>query len=251
MPPSAAHPPSTPGPRRCRRAKNREAARRSRQRKTERINALYKDIRALQQEGLVLLKCVESFAGKALAAAAEQEQLREQLRALGAPPQDAAPPAPAAPPAAPLAPAPAAPAERPHLPPASPAGGVHPLSLPSLGMEELQRFQAMDPAQLSARATLSARAAVAEHMAMLSRDNSPRDDEAAAGGAAAAAGQQRQPEAQQAQQAQQAQRAKQGDPSAPSPAGRLAHFLPAGSAREEGGENGAGFADLHALFKDE
>lgn len=55
---------------------------------------------------------------------------------------------------------------------------------PVPALEDLHKLQAAEPAQLTARSdTLSARAAVAEHMAMLSRDNSPRDDEAEAPGA--------------------------------------------------------------------
>jgi hypothetical protein len=68
----------------------------------------------------------------------------------------------------------------------SPSGNPHllaSLSLPSL--EDLPRYQSAPTGQLTARDTLSARAAVAEHIAMLSRDNSPRDDDVAAGGGGA------------------------------------------------------------------
>lgn len=54
------------------------------------------------------------------------------------------------------------------------------LSLPPL--EDLPRSVQTIAGQLTARDTLSARAALAEHMAMLSRDNSPRDEEEAAAG---------------------------------------------------------------------
>ncbi len=70
------------------------------------------------------------------------------------------------------------------------------LSLPSLAeLQKLQNTEAGGSGQLTARGggTLSARgAAVAEHIAMLSKENSPRDDEIdptpAAGTTAAAAG---------------------------------------------------------------
>ncbi|PSC69383.1 opaque [Micractinium conductrix] len=62
-----------------RRAKNREAARRSRERKMERISGLQAEVARLRANNFVLAKCVEEVATKALRARAEQRQLRAQL----------------------------------------------------------------------------------------------------------------------------------------------------------------------------
>lgn len=202
------------------RARNREAARRSRQRKNERINQLYKEIRSLQQENLVLLKSIENFTEKALSCMSQQAALKQELHILSSSrdnplehqsfigyshtcdennnsmmedfmdleipivnDQDAqtlSPPDSCAPSFLSLD----------HG--KSRSSPVKSLALPSF--EELQKLQeAAEPAQLTARGSqtvdkngsLSARAAVAEHIAMLSRDNSPRDDE---NGTVAAAG---------------------------------------------------------------
>ena len=59
------------------------------------------------------------------------------------------------------------------------------IAIPSL--EDLQRLQGTDPALLTARggSTSARKTAVAEHIAMLSKNSSPRDDEADAAAAAA------------------------------------------------------------------
>ncbi|PRW60569.1 Transcription factor AP-1 [Chlorella sorokiniana] len=75
------------------RARNREAARRSRERKVERIVGLQAEVDALRNNNFVLLKCIEEVAQKALAARAEQKQLRDklsQVQSQAAAPQPAA-----------------------------------------------------------------------------------------------------------------------------------------------------------------
>ncbi|KAI7843080.1 hypothetical protein COHA_003251 [Chlorella ohadii] len=75
------------------RAKNREAARRSRERKVERIQGLQGEVDALRSNNFVLLKCIEEVAQKALAARAERKQLQDklsQLQSQAAAPQPAA-----------------------------------------------------------------------------------------------------------------------------------------------------------------
>lgn len=63
----------------CRRAKNREAARRSRRRKSERFSQLSKDVKTLQQENLLLLKCIEEFTQKTIACKEEQLSMRKEI----------------------------------------------------------------------------------------------------------------------------------------------------------------------------
>jgi hypothetical protein len=194
----------------CRRARNREAARRSRQRKNERINQLCKDIKTLQQENVVLLKCIEDFTKRAINSKEQQLRMKEQLAALATTntgidtasllaqyqddsmllPMDVEDVVPetavavakpgtrmgtmgAPDPSSISVPTTASPIR---------ASLVAGLSLPSLA--ELQKLQSTEAAggQLTARGggsgTLSARGtAVGEHIAMLSKENSPRDDE--------------------------------------------------------------------------
>lgn len=194
----------------CRRARNREAARRSRQRKNERINQLCKEIKTLQQENVVLLKCIEDFTKKAINSKEQQLQMKEQLAALaptsttaigGIDPTSLLANYPEdsmllsmqlenlSPAAAATTGAMAAELELSAPGPSSatilPSSATHRatlvagLSLPSLA--ELQKYQNTETGggQLTARGgTLSARgAAVAEHIAMLSKENSPREDE--------------------------------------------------------------------------
>jgi len=197
----------------CRRAKNREAARRSRQRKNERINHLCKDIKTLQQENVVLLKCIEDFTEKAINSKEHQLRMKEQLAAFAttktgietasllaqyqddsmllpmeveeAPERAVAVAAAAAGPRTQVGitgvPNPSS-ASVPATTSPNRASLVAGLSLPSLA--ELQKLQSTEAAggQLTARGggsgTLSARGtAVGEHIAMLSKENSPRDDE--------------------------------------------------------------------------
>ncbi|KAL4443867.1 hypothetical protein ABPG75_011604 [Micractinium tetrahymenae] len=73
------------------RFKNREAARRSRERKAERISGLQAEVDRLRANNFVLLKCVEEVAHKALAARGEQRRLRDKLAKLQAEQQQAAP----------------------------------------------------------------------------------------------------------------------------------------------------------------
>jgi hypothetical protein len=247
----------------AKRAKNREAARRSRQRKAERVAELRRAARRLQQENLLLLKCLEGVAGRALEGAAHGAGLRRELAVLADDLEAAAaaaPPPPAAEPmavAAPLAPAPA-PSPVPAGRPSPPRPGAGLPSLPSL--EEVARaHMAAQPAQLTARATLSARrAAVAEHIAMLSRDNSPRDEEAAAGGGSAEPGAPAGAPAPSAVEQLQRARAVVAPGAGPSAAGRPSaakagrFFAPAGAAPPGAGGGAGGLAaalaDIQGLF---
>lgn len=195
----------------CRRARNREAARRSRQRKSERINQLYKDIRSLQQENVVLLKCLEQVTCKAIACKAAQVDMRQELHALAvggsvpAPGLDLTMPSLAD--DLPMLEAEhdasvsalAGPSHEGHFRPRGPMfGGMVP------ALEDLDKLQAEEHGQLTARGgSLSARAAVAEHIAMLSRDNSPRDEDEAVAGQAGKPGTAGQTDQQQQQQQQQ------------------------------------------------
>ncbi|KAH7615664.1 hypothetical protein Ndes2526B_g09592 [Nannochloris sp. 'desiccata'] len=185
------------------RARNREAARRSRQRKNERINQLCKDIKTLQQENVVLLKCIEDFTKKAIDSKEHQLRMKEQLAALATTStgidtasllaqyqddsmllpmevEDASETQRQQPQMGTTG---AAGPSSSSLPAAFPnrASLVAGLSLPSLAeLQNLQSTEAAGGGQLTARGggTLSARgAAVAEHIAMLSKENSPRDDE--------------------------------------------------------------------------
>nr|QLC27629.1 bZIP transcription factor 3 [Chlorella sp. HS2] len=74
------------------RFKNREAARRSRERKAERISGLQGEVDRLRANNFVLLKCVEEVAHKALAARGEQRRLRDKLAKLVEQPPAAARP---------------------------------------------------------------------------------------------------------------------------------------------------------------
>ncbi|KAK9845519.1 hypothetical protein WJX81_008428 [Elliptochloris bilobata] len=65
-----------------RRAKNREAARKSRERKVMRIEALQRSVADLQAENELLLQCVQEISVKATAAQSEQRLLREQIAAI-------------------------------------------------------------------------------------------------------------------------------------------------------------------------
>ncbi len=72
-----------PGSRR--RAKNREAARKSRERKVLRIEALQRSVADLQAENELLLQCVQEISVKASGAQAEQRLLRVRAQAPPAP----------------------------------------------------------------------------------------------------------------------------------------------------------------------
>lgn len=159
----------------CRRAKNREAARRSRERKNERIRQLTKDISSLQQENLLLLKCIEAFAEKVIACKHEQLAMQEELDIHSTASKVLESASVGVDGAGGTAGATA--------PQAAGHRGVHKITgfaLPAL--EELWRLQAAEPSQLTARGqpTSARGAAVAEHIAILSKENSPRDEEEAA-----------------------------------------------------------------------
>jgi hypothetical protein len=139
----------------CRRAKNREAARRSRRRKSERLHQLSKDVKTLQQENLLLLKCIEEFAQKAIACKEEQLTMQKELEAFANQAELKTPQA--------------------RLP------NSMSLCLPSL--EELRRLTNTESGAFTARdgsgsQTSARKTALAEHQAHLSsKENSPRDDE--------------------------------------------------------------------------
>lgn len=119
----------------------------------------------MQQENLLLLKCIEEFTQKAIACKEEQIEMKEQLANMGT----------------------QIPSSNTHMEtenepvePPPPQGRISPvggIAIPSL--EDLQRLRGTDPSLLTARGgSTSARgAAVAEHIAMLSKDCSPREDE--------------------------------------------------------------------------
>lgn len=58
----------------CRRLRNKEAARRSRQKKQARMRELSEAVDALQRENVMLMSCIEHFSSKALEAKKWNEQ---------------------------------------------------------------------------------------------------------------------------------------------------------------------------------
>ncbi len=67
----------------CRRLRNREAARRSRQRKQAKMVNLQEAVDTLERENLLLIKCIENFANKALAATQMKDGLKNRSSAIG------------------------------------------------------------------------------------------------------------------------------------------------------------------------
>jgi len=59
-----------------RRAKNREAARKSRERKTQRLDTLTESVHSLKMENELLTKCIKEISQQAATAEAETQLLR-------------------------------------------------------------------------------------------------------------------------------------------------------------------------------
>ena len=67
----------------CRRLRNREAARRSRQRKQARMAHLQEAVDTLERENLLLIKCIENFGNKALEAKQMKDGLEKRSNMVG------------------------------------------------------------------------------------------------------------------------------------------------------------------------